>query len=193
MAEKRKSEFLEGELDKLLKVKTNRKQAKQIRDRNRQMLQWMERNLPLELTKDFVNQLQMGLLTFRVQIGCPHCNEDFRCRGCAYENASNRVSDEEAEAYSVFYCCDFKFGGISYSDLNDIYEGLDFLDFKIKLAHSYIGLEICAFINPDETLTGVRREYKRMREKIRRFLAAHIEWAETVIDRCDAIRKRKRK
>jgi len=88
------------ELERLLKVKTTVKQARQIIKRNQAVLRAIQTDP--EKSRTF-------------EIGCPHCKWDgdgLQCGKCAYQ-----VKNNDNVVFPLYTaCCDYTFGGLKYKD-----------------------------------------------------------------------------
>lgn len=133
------------ELNALLKVKTTSAQARQIIRRNSIALEMLQ-NGPWPDEGEFT-----------VKVGCPHCNQS--CRHCAYPSNGGGI-DEHGNLYMFGQCLHYKFGGVSYYNVNCIID----ISRDFYLLHK---------------ADSRSREYK---DAIT-WLKGHIEWAEAVLKR----------
>jgi hypothetical protein len=105
------------------------------------------------------------MLNFRGTIGCPHCQE---CR-CLGGGRGGKDCDPcrfwvlrelDSEISSVNPCLRVKFGGIAY-----------------------LNTYVCYSANREELLSRITEEpHLRTLENTRRFLEAHILWADRILD-----------
>jgi hypothetical protein len=91
-----------------------------------------------------------------VFIGCPHCRED--CKACTWTVAL--PADDDCP------CTDVHFGGVSLEEVRESGR-------YIRVLYGMNGATVCQYPSIDGDEIVHRREY----EECRRFLKAHIEWA----------------
>ena len=149
--------LLPAELDALLLVTTTVEQAKQIHERNKQLLAAM-----------------LSCASVTVNIGCPHCSRadisSWECEECRWTQAIKLLT-ELHELYDVHTlsrcgrgelpCCGFKFGGVSLYATGGVVE--------YGVSEAYVNYD-----EPGEVP-------QKARENSIAFLTAHMDWARAVI------------
>lgn len=146
------------ELKNLLKVKTNRAQARQILKRNKGILKFLEQ---LPVTQEEYDQYD-GDGLYDGHVGCPHCYS-YQCSNCSWQEF---YEDRQACIGYRQACIYVPFGGIRYIDCEDISE--------IYLSY-YQERESVRW---DFTYN---EEYPEELANLKTFIKGHIEWAKEIL------------
>ena len=180
--------MLRGEMQKLMKVPTTVKEAKQILKRNEVLM-----NILVECSQDILGGSDPGSFKFHkgnpfgwrsttrdffyrgVTIGCPHCVVD-HCSKCSWQEYN---SDVYGLNYKATKCLYAKFYGKTIVSLLD--ESIYFkLYYSIKEAAFAFDYDSISTLEIGDKVIALNR-LKREVEDVCRFLLGHIEWAKLVI------------
>ena len=165
------------ELRSLLRVKTNKKQARQIKKRNEELLDKLnslptmkqakaEYTCPYDLFDAY--ELEMG-----VDIACPHCTPNLPCESCAWMHAAPfseipiRLSRNE-----TLPCLGFWFGGVTARKCS-----------SIELSNDGAFVDVADLYGKHRPVEefAINETFLDRRKKCRLFLKGHIEWANAII------------
>ena len=145
--------------DLLTYVHTTKKQAQQIKERNLKALEVMA-----SLEKDLLT----GHLDVRIPIGCPHCKEVLSsCKRCSFCPLAYMTTQDMTGCSCP--CSQTLFDGVTANDLETHAWSLN--------------------LQPDAVYIQYFKSYKSEkadRALLTRFLQAHIEWADAVLQKGDS-------
>ena len=165
----------------LRSVDTTPEQAQQIKERNQAGLDYMVK-FPWQWNK-IAKVRDEGLLAVGLQrlkiirIGCPHCDENYPCSVCSWQEIAVNYAKEVKSAnihanedgkYIAWICCAMRFGGINCYDIKNhhyIHITLGWQDMNIMVVSLPPYAEYAKY-------------YRIELVTCRKFLGGHIEFAD---------------